>query len=56
MLFAELLELPMVGVTLDGQTVLALVAACATSHAVFVGTSLSGASGGIPLEMCVTYY
>lgn len=43
MLFAELLELPMVGLALDGQTVLALVATYAASHAVFVGTSLSEA-------------
>lgn len=41
MLFAEFLALPKVGVALDGQTVLAVVAAYAASLAVFVGTSLS---------------
>lgn len=41
MLFAVLLALPMIGGALDGQTVLASVAAYAAILVVFVGTSLS---------------
>lgn len=41
MLFAVLLALPMIGGALDGQTVLAAVAAYAAILVVFVGTSLS---------------
>lgn len=40
-LFAVLLALPMIGGSLDGQTVLAAVAAYAAILVVFVGTSLS---------------